>query len=360
MNNTQKLTGGIIIAVVVVGVLWWAFNQKQVPTLDKPLKIGAVLALSGDLAVIGEEIQKGIKMAQKEAEAEGMLIEVVYEDGQSLNAASAVSGAKKLLEIDDIDAGLTGLIQEAKPITSLFAAQQIPLVVTWDSDAFVENAGDYLFSTGFSTEKAGQKMAMYAYEELGARRIAVINQLDPWSETISTAFAVKFKTLGGNIVIQEAYQPSEKDYRTFITKAKDANVDAIYLPLIPGTCADFLTQAKRLSVDTALLSGDSLLQDEIDAAGDAAEGVYFTNFFTDEIKAIKITKSYHSMFGSDPIDTTLVSFGYDGFKAIQEAVEDAGSGNIQKGLIKIIGPSRTLDRTENIYQVKNGKQTFIK
>ena len=64
------------------------------------------------------------------------------------------------------------------------------------------------------------------------------------------------------------------------------------------------------------------------------------------------------MFAAEPVDITLVSFGYDGFNAIKDAAT-TDAGNIQKGLLKAIGSSRTLDRVENIYQVKGGKPVFV-
>lgn len=348
------------MGLLLIVVLIFFFLRREIAPEMVPVKIGAVLALTGDLATVGQEIQKGIQLAQQEAQDQGVTIEVLYEDGHSLDAAAAVSAAKKLVEVEGVHVGLTGIIQEAKPIAPIFAARQVPLVATWDSDKFIETASDYLFSTGFSTEKAGEKMATYAFNDLGLRKIAVINQLDAWSETISAAFIAKFTSLGGEVAVHEEYQPAEKDFRTFITKAKDAQVDGIYFPLVIGTCVDFLTQAARLNVEATLLSADSLLQDDIDAAGAAAEGVYYTNFFTPESKAEKLTTEYKAMFNSDPVDITLVSFGYDGFNTIREAVEKSGPDNIQRGLLRVIGSSRTLDRIENIYKVTDGKPALIK
>src|SRR3989344_1722245 len=79
----------LIILVIVTACL----QHKEEPKL----KIGVLLPLSGDLAVTGEKIDKGMRIAEAPDS-----VELIFEDTGS-SAASAVSAAQKLIDIDHVD-----------------------------------------------------------------------------------------------------------------------------------------------------------------------------------------------------------------------------------------------------------------
>lgn len=350
---------GIIALVLLIGIYgFYGITRNSVNVSEEnKVKLGAILPLSGDLAFIGEEIQRGMELAKEEAKEDGIDIRIIYGDDQSFSATAAVNAANKLINIDKIDVGITAFIEEAKPIAPIFNDKEVPLIVVWDSNKFIQEGGDYLFSTGFSTEKAGEKMATFAYQELGLREIAIVSHIDAWAEIISESFQDKFESLGGAIVRHEKHQTTEEDYRTTIAKIKLDDPDAVYFPLIPPTSINFLIQAKQLGLEVDLLSGDALIQDVIDGAGSAAEEIYYTNIFTTD--AEELIARYKEKYGADPIDITLVSFGYEGINAIKEAVSYEDT-NLRDGLVRTIGVSRTVDRAERIYKVVNGISQLVK
>ena len=78
----------------------------------------------------------------------------------------------------------------------------------------------------------------------------------------------------------EQFNIDTKDYRTAILKIKQLNPDAVYFPMLPMNSVQFLTQVKQVSLKSIFLTGDSFISDVINKAGDASEGVYFTNIYT--------------------------------------------------------------------------------
>ena len=341
---------GILIVIVIFSLI--SLNHSRQVVKENNLKVGAILSLSGELAFLGEEIMRGSELA-----LEGKDIEVVYEDDQSLVPSAAVNSAKKLLEVDKVDVAFTGIIEVAKPIAPIFDNKQIPLLVTWDTNEFLRNAGPYIFSTGFSTEKNGYKMADFAYDDLGLRKVAIIAHIDPWAEIISEAFKDQFEVRGGKVVFIKKQFLTEKDYRASILKAKQTEVEGVYFPMLPPTSVNFLEQVKELGLDTVLMSGDAFILDVIIAAGSAAENVYYTNIFTP--KEDELIVLYKDKYGKDPIDIALVSFGYDGINTIL-AAHEANPTNIKEGLNTVIGPSREIERVEKIYKVTNGAPIEVK
>ena len=49
--------------------------------------------------------------------------------------------------------------------------------------------------------------------------------------------------------------------------------------MIPMNSGQFLIQAKQFNLKSLFLTGDSFISDVINKAGDASEGIYFTNIY---------------------------------------------------------------------------------
>ncbi len=348
-TNVKKL-GFIILAIIIVMIVINTFVMTGFTIKEQGLKVGVILPLSGEFAFIGDEIQRGMKLAQDES---GKDIKIIFEDDQFTPSIS-VNAANKLTNINQVDVGVTVLVEEAKPITPIFENSKTPLVVVWDSTKFIKNS-EFMFSTGFSTELAGEKIADFSFNKQGLRKIAVVSHNEPWSELISKSFKQRFKELGGEIVLHERHNLEDNDFRGTITKIKNSNADGVYLPLIAPNSVDFLVQTKELNLNKQLLSADGLLQDVIDASGIAAEEIYYTNIFTDNSEGLR--KKYLKKYGSESIDITLVSFGYDAFKTVIKAYEE-NPDDLKQGLFDVI-EGKTINRVERIYQVRNGKPVLV-
>jgi len=349
----DKNTKIIIGAIIVFGVVWLGYSMSgtKKPTETGAIKIGAILPLSGNLAFFGEEIKKGVDLAVDELKREGVDIQVIYEDDQSLSPRATANAANKLLNIDKIDVGLTMLVEESRPIAPIFNDKKIPLLVLWDSNKFIKESGEYLFSNGFSTEMAGRVMAEYARKSLGLRKIAILEHIDPWAEIIAKSFKDNFKEMGGSVVYDEKIPADTTDYRTSILKIKKLNPDGVYFPMVPMNSVRFLTQSDQLGLKSVFLTGDGFIQDVIDKSGDSSEGVYFTNIFT--ANPDDIASKYQAVYGKNPLDITLVSFGYDGVLKISEAYKKSKK-SIKGGMDMVFGENRSADKVEKIFKVVNG------
>lgn len=350
MSKAAKIIIGIIIAAIIVGGIWYVVTEK--PAEKGTVKIGAILPLSGELAAMGEEIKKGVEMAADEYAKQGFNLKVIYEDDQSLSSTAAVNAARKLLDIDKIDVGLTMVVEEAKPIIPLFTDKKIPLLVLWDSNNFIKEAGEYIFSNGFSNEKTGEMMAEYAFNNLNLKKVAIIGIIDPAMEIFAGSFKTEFEKLEGKVIYNEEIMPDTKDFRTYIAKIKQLNPDGVYFLFMPLDNAIFLMQMKQLGLKAVPLNSESMTSDAINKAGVAAEGVYFTNIYTDEAQLL--TEKYKARYNSDPMDSTLVSFGYDGIAKIANAIQ-VSQKSLKDSLAEIFGSNRSANRVEKIYKIINGK-----
>jgi branched-chain amino acid transport system substrate-binding protein len=275
-----------------------------------------------------------------------------------------VNAASKLIENNN-QAVFTATVQEVKPVAPLFDEAKIPLLAVWDSNNFIRTAGPYIFTIGFSTEETGAKAADYAYKTLGLRKAAVIYKLDDWSTLISSSFVSEFESLGGKVVMNEGTIEEQKDFRTFITKAKGLNPDVMYVPLQFEDMGVFLNQSAQLGVKTTFITGDAFSNDDMKIAGQNAEGVYFTNIYAQD--AAEITAKYKAKYNQDPFDASFVSFGYDAIKVLLSAQQISAAKNISLRdaltQVHIQGAGADLnmnggqysDRVEELFKVENGQ-----
>ena len=361
--NIKKSLWITLAIVVAVGIGIYLYSQKQ-RSSSELIKIGAILPLSGDFAVFGEAINRGAMLAVDEAKQQGFNIQYISEDDHS-NAVGSTNAANKLVRTDNVDAAITATVQEVKPVAPIFESANIPLLATWDSNKYIKTAGKNIFTIGFSTEGAGEKMAVYARNSLKLSRVSVLAQKDEWSQLIASAFEAKFKELGGSVVVSEKLSPTQKDFRTVLAKIKSGGTEGIYFPFLPNTIAPFIKQADELGLNTIMMTGDSISPDEVTQAGSPAENLYFTNLYADNIKSL--TDKYKAKYGKDPADMTFVSFGYDGVKTLLAASEISKKDKISMSdairKVNIQGLDRSIkfdgkqyaEKLEHLYKVTSGE-----
>ncbi len=364
----KKIIIAVVVVLAVVLIAWrWGSAGKQT---SSSFTIGAVFPMTGDFGSLGVEVERGAQLAVDAAKQNGIVLNYISQD-DAMDPTAAVNAANQLIQTKNADALLTMAVQEAKPILPVAMTAQKPLLVTWDSNAFLKTAGADAFSIGFSTEGAGQTMANHAYNALHLRKVAVISQRDEWSDIISKAFIAQFQSLGGQIVSNDATNDDQKDFRSFITKATGKNPDGIYFPLAsPTAISPFLIQASQLGVKAALMTGDGFTQDNINEAKAAANNVYYTQIYADNTSAL--VQAYVAKYHEQPPYPEFASFGYDGVNVLLEAHRIAQAQGIPLGdaikMVKIAGTGTDINfngtqfsaRQEKLYQVVNGQTQLVK
>lgn len=116
MSKNTKIILGIIIAVVIIGGICWAARRKAAAPVAEEgevIKIGAILPLSGPVAMFGDWARKGMEIALEDINLEEVKIEVLFEDSK-LDAKEGIIAYNKLVNIDN-----AGLIISAKSSVSV-------------------------------------------------------------------------------------------------------------------------------------------------------------------------------------------------------------------------------------------------
>ena len=302
-----------ILVTCVAAVCGRAWAEGQV------LKVGVIAPLTGEFAVAGEAFRRGIEIALEEHKTSGL--QFIFEDEGLLDRARGVGAFHKFATLDKTAAVFGSVVNSATAYAALADSYGMPTLVLWDSNEKIRSLGEHVFGFGYSTELAGEDMAIFARQQLGISRIAVVSVEDEWSEIISVSFIKKFQALGGKVLGHEAVQVQTTDLRSVLLKFKRLNPEALYGPLFGPSLSSFVKQARQLKFGGQLLSGDGVLENDLKLMGEDAEGLYFAQIWWG---LDAFSERYSQRFGQHSFRATvgLAALAYDAARLLMKVRAD--------------------------------------
>lgn len=237
--------------------------------------IGVVLPLSGDAAVYGEMLDRGIKLALDQYSGPAN-IELHYEDSKG-RPLDALSGYKALRQQYGIKCSL-GFFSSSELLAAAPTANkdEVVLISPTASASSITNAGQYIFRIASSDAYDANVLAKFSATHLNLKKAAVVYINDDYGKGVFQSFDKDFSALGGTVVAAEGYSQDRKDFRTIILKIKHES-PTITLIVGHAEMGLFLRQAQELQLNTPILS-TGLIEDPriLEVAGGAANGVYYS------------------------------------------------------------------------------------
>jgi branched-chain amino acid transport system substrate-binding protein len=365
---------GIVVVVALAIVLIVTQTKKE----PKEIKIGAILPLTGDAAIYGQEIKNGIDLATNEVNTvRTQKIRVIYEDDQG-NATTGISAIQKLISQDKVPLVIGGAMSSVcAAIGPVAMKNKIILLSPTATAPLLTNLGSYFFRIWPSDNYDGEIMAKLAYEQLGIQKVSILYVNLEYGKGIEQVFRSVFEKLGGEVLNSEGYIQGTTDFRTQLLKIKSLAPDAVYLPGYYREIAVILRQAKELGIKPRWLSVNSFYDPKLlEIAGGSAEGAIFTYPTYDSKSEDPITHTFVDAFkkkyGKEP-DAFAVQ-GYDALKLIALVTDKDGlnaADSIRNALLEIknypgVGGQITFDRNGDVVKplrlmtVTQGKFTAFK
>ncbi len=296
-----------------------------------PIKIGHFASLTGDTATFGQSTDRGIRMAIEEINAQGGALGrplvLISEDDRSITE-EARTAAQKLLQRDEVVA-LIGEVASSRSLAAAPEAQRarIPMISPASTNPKVTEVGPYVFRTCFIDPFQGSVMARFAFEELKARRVAILFDFkQDYSVGLAEFFRKKFLELGGEIVADERYTSGDIEFRAQLTTIRAAKPDAVFVPGYYTELGLIAKQARELGLDVPLLGGDGWDSAKtLEIGGSAVEGYYFSNHYaadSDSPKVQDFVKRYREKYGEVP--DAMAALGYDAAGILADSLRRAG------------------------------------
>jgi len=242
-----------------------------------PLKIGVILPLSGQAANFGAISQRGIELALEQLPIEDKgRVSVIVEDDGLVNARS-VSAARKLIDIDKVDALVTWSSSTALSVVGLAESHGIAHIAI-ASDPEVARNKKYSFTYWALAEDEAQKLYDYLVAR-GTKRVSLVSLVHNGVLAVRDAFvALARKDAKIEVVADEEVVSGILDFRSILRRIKNKGpVDGSIPIFFPGQLAPIVRQSREVGI-TAPLYGFETFEDadEIKAAGGLFSGVVYS------------------------------------------------------------------------------------
>ncbi len=336
-----------ILVFLVVVALVGAVGAPGISRAAEPIKVGGGFALTGDESALDLPAANGAKLAVKEINAAGGVldrpIELVVRDSKYQMDVTAQI-AKQFVEEDKVVA-VVGFTDSDSVLASgpIIQKAGIPFITAGaTSPKLPDQIGDMMFLACFGDNVQAAAGAEFAYKKFGKTAYLLIDKGVEYTTLLGAYFKARFTELGGTLVLEDTYEDKATDFSAQITKLKalEKQPDFYYIAAMPYNVGPVVKQLRDAGLTGPVVGGDGYdTPDLVSVAGTAAENVYFTTHAlmdakngTEGIK--KFIEAYNKEYKTDP-ENAFAALGYDAVYLLADAIKRAGSTDaaaIQKAL----------------------------
>lgn len=322
----------------------------------EPIKIGLVTALSGQSALAGEAITRGLTVAIDEINAKGGLLggrklELVRRDDEA-NPAKGVVAARELIFKEKVAVLFGGLdTPVSMAIVPVANQSKVPFVGPWAAGTAITKNGanpNYVFRVSAVDEIVNVGMLDYAQKNFGASKFGLILVNNPWGESNEKGLHAALAAKGLQAVGVEKFEPNDLDIVPQLSRLKAAGADTLFMVGNVGPSAQVVKSLDRMGWQVPIVSHWGPAGGRFtELAGPNGKNVHFVqtySFFGKQSpvgeKVIAALKAkYPNVKGPDDITPAVgVANAYDGLMLAAQAIAAAGSTDgdaVRQGFYRI-------------------------
>jgi branched-chain amino acid transport system substrate-binding protein len=269
-KDTQEVTRRMILkGAGLAGAAVLAGPWRRAASAQAPVKIGALVPLTGSLAEFGPQFRRSAELAINHFKEAGLGLTLVVADSET-SAIPAVAAARKLVNVDQVPvvlgaaaSGVTVPVAESVTIpgkvVQISNASTSPLITVLPAD----QGQDYLFRTCPSDALQGVVLGMLAKEQ-GFRTAAVMYVNNPYGQGLAEQFKKSFEHRGGKVSAMVPHD--EKSAPTYVAELKKATAgkpDVLVAISYPGHATIYLREAIEQGFIKTFLFVDGTKSEEI-------------------------------------------------------------------------------------------------
>jgi len=177
------------------------------------LRIGAVLPLTGEMALNGQQVLQGIQLAASEFNLvhQEELLEVTIKD----SASAPIEETVEKLATDPSVIGIVGpvLSNFVRNVVSIADRYHLAMITPTASSSELAQLSPYIFRNAATRELQGKYIAEYAVNSLGLRRFVVLHPLEEFGFELRDFFVKEVESLGGEVISVISYERSQTDFK---------------------------------------------------------------------------------------------------------------------------------------------------
>ncbi len=353
----KKLIWIIVLVLIVIGIMAFSGGDKT-PLVANPIKIGVVAPLTGGAAAYGTVLAKSVELALSDLGVKKSNYELVIEDDASTPAQSATA-AQKLVNIDKVQAIVTVTSGTGNAVKPIAAGAQIPHVCICSDVTIADN--QYNFINSILPDEEAIAWLKYATQK-GVKTVAILSQNQAGFNLLTDNVKKEATSNGITIVYDERFDPTVRDFKTGISKAKLKNPDLYLAGFFPPQLDIIGQELKTLGI--ANVAGMATLS--ISATPEVFNGAWYSD---SSLGDLAFRDRFNSQFPDTRFNVRVAPYGYDTLNLLVKGFE---SGSVLEYLLNVTeyrgaaGSSiknkgeRIFHSPVGIWEIKDGQPVQLK
>lgn len=341
MRNSRVCRGLAVFAVAVLALGACAESEEAGGDGEGedsgPIKIGAVLDITGAGASLGVPERQTLEMLVEQLNEDGGIdgreVELLIEDNQS-SEDTAAQAATRLISQEDVDillgASRTGPSLAMRPIAE---SNEIPMI-SLAANAQIVEGSEWVFKTAQNDSAVLENIVDLA-EENGWQTLGLIRDSSGFGEGIEEMLTEFGADIGLEVITTERFAPDASDFTAQMVNIREAGADVNLIWGIPPAAA--LAQRAYVQLDLAapvLQSHGIGNQVFLETAEDSANGLIaplgrllVVEQLPDDDPQKEVIQgfvtTYEDTYGESP--STFAGHAWDGFQIAVQALDEVGT-----------------------------------
>ncbi|USX15223.1 branched-chain amino acid ABC transporter substrate-binding protein [Oxalobacteraceae bacterium OTU3CAMAD1] len=322
-----------ILSLMLAGLWSCAVMAQDV------VKIGVAGPLSGEIAHLGKAMENGVALAIEDLNARGVTIGgrkavfVMQSEDDAADPKQGTAVAQKL-----VDAGVKAVVGHANsgttvPASRIYnAAGVVQISPSATTPAYTRQKFAGAFRVVANDNMLGRSLGRYAVNELGARRIAVIDDRSAYGQGVADEFikSAEASVPGLKIIGREFTTAKASDFSAILTRIRARKPDLVFFGGMDATAGGVLRQMKALGMSLPFMGGDGICTEALPtlAGGNLRDDAVYCaeagGIDAAHEKAVAdFVARFHARFRSDI--QTYAPHAYDATMTVAAAMRQAGS-----------------------------------
>jgi len=332
MKSTMKM---IMLLLVVSALLLTACGGGSKEPTKGEVIVYVAAPLSGFQANAGQTVLGGARLAAEKINRAGGLngykVTVIEMDDESDSdvAVDIAAEIEAAISQGDNVLGVIGHLNSGQTLAAMEIYKDLSLVVitpTASEVSLTQKGYDNFFRVNANDNTQARVDAEFLVNNLGAKRVAVIYNDDPYGVGLGQLISSELGSLGTEVVLSLQVGVEQSTFPNEIPQIAAAQPDAIFYGGYEVEAPYLRLELVEAGLDLPFLASDgAFLAATIDEAGTAAEGMYVSAFGPRPKAAVDGTwiKEYQAVEYRNP-DTYSIN-GFSALEVLAEGVEKAGS-----------------------------------
>jgi len=294
--------------------------------------------LSGFQANAGQTVLGGARLRAAEVNAQGglngyrVVVQGMDDESDSDVAVSVAEQIAASIAAGERVLGVIGHLNSGQTLAAMEIYKNLPITIvtpTASEVSLTQKGYTNFFRVNANDEVQARVDADFLVNKLGARRVAVLHNDDPYGIGLAGAVADNLRALGAEVVTQIQVAVEQSDYSLEVPQVVEAGPDAVFYAGYEVECPYLRYALTTAGVSVPFLASDGcFLSATIDESNETAEGMYVSAFGPSPWTTVgdEWVKAYQDVEYRNP-DT----YSLNGYAAMQVLLDGAKKADNLEG-----------------------------